>query len=76
MSSKENKDVIDKIKMELPADDKSSFSFDKKNKWVNNEFVLEDGEIVAKEIGSCTQYPLTLAWAITCLLYTSICSVC
>lgn len=37
----------------------------KKNKWVNNEFVLEDGEIVAKEIGSCTQYPLTLAWAIT-----------
>ena len=37
----------------------------KKNKWINNEFVLEDGEIVAKEVGSCTQYPLTLAWAIT-----------
>lgn len=37
----------------------------KKNKWVNNEFILEDGEIVAKEVGSCTQYPLTLAWAIT-----------
>lgn len=37
----------------------------KKNKWANNEFVLENGEIVAKEIGSCTQYPLTLAWAIT-----------
>lgn len=32
MSSKEIADAIEKIKMELPADDKSHFSFDKKDK--------------------------------------------
>lgn len=36
-----------------------------KHTWSNNQFVLKDDEIVSEEIGSCTQFPLTLAWAIT-----------
>ena len=34
-------------------------------RWVNNQFEIKDGNVVATEIGACTQYPLTLAWAIT-----------
>lgn len=33
--------------------------------WSNNQFILEGDKIVSKEIGSCSQIPLTLAWAIT-----------
>lgn len=33
--------------------------------WTNTQFVLENNEIVKKDIGTCTQFPLTLAWAIT-----------
>lgn len=33
--------------------------------WSNTQFALQDDKIVSTEIGSCTQYPLTLAWAIT-----------
>lgn len=34
--------------------------------WKKLEYELNDeGKIVAKEIGACTQYPLKLAWAIT-----------
>lgn len=34
--------------------------------WSNIEYECnEEGKIVAKEVGSCTQYPLKLAWAIT-----------
>ncbi|NDV63917.1 ATP-dependent RecD-like DNA helicase [Bacteroides sp. 224] len=36
-----------------------------KCKWVTYEYKMEDGEITAKEKGSCTQFPITLAWAIT-----------
>lgn len=33
--------------------------------WSNMQYVLEGDEIKKTEIGSCTQFPLTLAWAIT-----------
>lgn len=33
--------------------------------WSNMQYNLKDGQIVAEEIGSCTQFPITLAWAIT-----------
>ena len=33
--------------------------------WSNTQYTLKDNEIVKEEIGSCTQFPLTLAWAIT-----------
>lgn len=56
MSSKEIKDVIDKIKMELPADDKSSFSFDKKNKDGDSD---DDGDNGSDKIG----YDIDSMWA-------------
>lgn len=33
--------------------------------WQNTQYSLKDNEIIKEEIGSCTQFPLTLAWAIT-----------
>lgn len=33
--------------------------------WSNTQYILKENEIVKEEIGSCTQFPLTLAWAIT-----------
>lgn len=33
--------------------------------WSNTQFSLKEDQIVSEEIGSCTQFPLTLAWAIT-----------
>lgn len=33
--------------------------------WINSQYVLEDNQIVKKDVGSCKQFPLTLAWAIT-----------
>lgn len=33
--------------------------------WANTQYALKDDQIVSEEIGSCTQFPLTLAWAIT-----------
>lgn len=36
-----------------------------KHTWVNSQYVLEDNQIVKKDVGSCKQFPLTLAWAIT-----------
>ena len=33
--------------------------------WRNKKYVLEYGELVAKDVGKFTQFPLTLAWAIT-----------
>lgn len=33
--------------------------------WKNMQYVLEGDKIKKTEIGSCTQFPLTLAWAIT-----------
>lgn len=35
------------------------------NKWEISQFFLEEGHIKAKVVGSFTQYPLTLAWALT-----------
>ena len=33
--------------------------------WVAHEYELQNEKIVAKDKGTCTQYPLALAWAIT-----------
>ena len=33
--------------------------------WKSYEYETEDGKVVAKERGSCEQFPITLAWAIT-----------
>jgi len=33
--------------------------------WENNQYVLKDDSIEAQKIGTCSQFPLTLAWAIT-----------
>lgn len=33
--------------------------------WDNNQYVLKDNQIETQTVGSCTQFPLTLAWAIT-----------
>lgn len=46
MSSKEMADAIDKIKMELPADDKSHFSFDKKDKKSGNNDDEQDDDTI------------------------------
>lgn len=55
MSTQEIADVIAKIKMELPADDKSSFSFDKKNKDADgNE--AEAGDEVGNDLDSFWDY--------------------
>jgi len=35
------------------------------NKWEISQFFLEEGQLKAKVVGSFTQYPLTLAWALT-----------
>ncbi|MGV8948527.1 MAG: AAA family ATPase [Candidatus Paracaedibacter sp.] len=35
------------------------------NKWEISQFFLEEGQIKAKVVGSFTQYPLALAWALT-----------
>jgi ATP-dependent DNA helicase PIF1 len=35
------------------------------NKWEISQFFLEDEQIKAKVVGSFTQYPLVLAWALT-----------
>lgn len=34
-------------------------------KWINYEYKMEKGAVVATEKGSCIQFPITLAWAIT-----------
>lgn len=34
-------------------------------KWVTYEYKMEGGKITSYEKGSCTQFPITLAWAIT-----------
>ncbi len=55
MSTQEIADVIAKIKMELPADDKSSFSFDKKNKdGDGNE--AETGDEIGSDLDSLWDY--------------------
>jgi ATP-dependent DNA helicase PIF1 len=35
------------------------------NKWEISQFFLEEGQIKTKVVGSFTQYPLVLAWALT-----------
>ncbi|MBX9804431.1 MAG: AAA family ATPase [Alphaproteobacteria bacterium] len=35
------------------------------NKWEISQFFLEEGQIKTKVVGSFTQYPLALAWALT-----------
>lgn len=34
-------------------------------KWVNYEYKVEKGNIIKNEKGTCSQFPITLAWAIT-----------
>jgi len=46
MGSKEIADAIDKIKMELPADDKSHFSFDKKERKGNDDEEQDDDDTI------------------------------
>lgn len=46
MSSKEITDAIEKIKMELPADDKSHFSFDKKDKKGDGDNAQDEDESI------------------------------
>ena len=36
-----------------------------KKTWENKKYVIENGELVSRTVGKFTQYPLTLAWAIT-----------
>lgn len=36
-----------------------------RHKWTNTQYALKGDEIVSEDIGSCTQFPLALAWAIT-----------
>lgn len=45
--------------------DNGSFIKFERYTWSNMRYALKDNEIVKEEIGSCTQFPLTLAWAIT-----------
>lgn len=35
------------------------------HKWSNMQYTLEGKAIVSKEVGSCSQIPLSLAWAVT-----------
>lgn len=35
------------------------------HKWANNQYAMKEGKLVAEEVGSCRQFPLTLAWALT-----------
>ena len=36
-----------------------------KYRWEKCEYTVENGEVIRNVIGSCKQYPLTLAWAVT-----------
>ena len=55
-------EIGEKIGVEL---DDGQFIYFERHKWTNNEYKLIDGKVEAVEKGSCEQYPLTLAWAIT-----------
>lgn len=50
--------------VQVEMDNGHTIKFEK-HTWPNNQFVLKNDEIVSEEIGSCTQFPLALAWAIT-----------
>lgn len=50
--------------VQVKMDNGHTIKFEK-HTWSNNQFVLKNDEIVSEEIGSCTQFPLALAWAIT-----------
>jgi hypothetical protein len=45
--------------------DSGLLAFVTRHTWTDIEYVECEGKIVKKEKGSCTQYPVTLAWAIT-----------
>lgn len=51
-------------KVSVLLDDGQLVEFER-HKWTNNEYKLVDGKVETIEKGSCEQYPLTLAWAIT-----------
>lgn len=36
-----------------------------KFEWVSKEYEMKNGKVVEKETGKCTQFPISLAWAIT-----------
>lgn len=51
-------------KVEVKMDNGRHITFEP-YKWTNIQYVVKNDEIEAREIGSCTQIPLRLAWAIT-----------
>lgn len=51
-------------KIEVTLDDGTEISVEP-YEWEANEFKVEDHKIVKTTVGTCSQYPLTLAWAIT-----------
>ena len=59
--------VVEKIEdktITVKLDDGSTVGI-AKCKWITYEYKMIDGKITANEKGSCTQFPITLAWAIT-----------
>ena len=62
MFSIEERDDKEVVNVRLETGQKASIG---PNKWEISQFFLEKGQIKAKVVGSFTQYPLVLAWAIT-----------
>lgn len=48
----------------VKLDDNSTVAIERYT-WTAYEYKMKDGRIVSNEKGSCTQFPITLAWAIT-----------
>lgn len=57
-------DLSDPDKIKVMLDDGNLVSVER-NRWVSYEYDYVENKIVKLEKGTCTQFPLTLAWAIT-----------
>jgi ATP-dependent exoDNAse (exonuclease V) alpha subunit len=56
---------LDKDKIVVRLDRDNSCVVVEKNTWTEGEYVMNGDELVRKDKGSCSQFPVTLAWAIT-----------
>lgn len=56
--------ALDNSSVTVKMDNGNTVKFERFT-WENNQYVLKDNAIEAQKIGSCSQFPLTLAWAIT-----------
>lgn len=56
---------INSLGIEVKINNTNKTVLVEKKTWENKKYVIEDGQLQSKTVGKFTQYPLTLAWAIT-----------